>query len=51
MDRICYIAGIVLLFGGLLQYDYRLAMVAGGVLCLALAFLFDFGIGNHSKGE
>ena len=51
MDRICYVAGTVLLFGGLSQYDYRLAMVAGGVMCLALAFLFDFGVGNRTKDE
>jgi len=42
MDRLFYGIGSSLTLLGLSLFDYRLALVASGIVCLGLGFLFDF---------
>lgn len=42
MDRIFYGIGTTLTLGGLCLFDYRLALVVAGAVCLVLGFVFDF---------
>lgn len=43
MDRNFYIVGGVLSTLGMYQYDYRVAMIFVGFICLVLGLVFDFG--------
>lgn len=49
MDRIFYTIGTTLTIGGLCLFDYRLAMVVGGAVCLGLGFAFDFATGKADE--
>lgn len=51
MERYFYGIGLTLALAGLCLFDYRLALVVGGVAGVCLGLVFDFGVGNRTKDE